>query len=313
MLRSLFRTSALFTFFLVLLPGVPQAQSPSGLIYDEIARVVPSDATPPPPDAFERDRAALLAAMSGAPPAARKRGFFGGSRADDSLARLPQLGRFGVLLAPFVPGRLEQHAFLNGWERVDDPLAKRATIYKCDANEIIQLDLERKRYRIATPPPDEAVPEAQGSGSGAYARDAVALGTQTIDGLQSEGFASVDRIAMTDAQGSCSGGMLSATTQTYYAAIREPRRVCPVRRPAIPPAPISWVGHEGCTPTLRIRTTGPVEPVGLLALFRLQRIGSTLAGAPAPFGFLVERGNVRALDSAARAQFEVPPGFTKDS
>ena len=59
MLRLLFHTTAFFAFLLLLVPGVPQAQSTLGLVYDEIVRVVPSDATPPPPDAFALDLATL--------------------------------------------------------------------------------------------------------------------------------------------------------------------------------------------------------------------------------------------------------------
>ena len=58
MLRSLFHTIAFFALILLLVPGVPQAQSAPGLVYDEIARVVSSDATPPPPDGFALDLAA---------------------------------------------------------------------------------------------------------------------------------------------------------------------------------------------------------------------------------------------------------------
>ena len=77
-------------------------------------------------------------------------------------------------------------------------------------------------------------------------------------------------------------------------------------------APVSWVAREGCTPQLDAHKTGPVEPVGRLSLFHLQRIGATLAGTEAPFDFLVERGNVRALDSGAADLFAVPPGYSQD-
>ena len=62
MLRSWFHTTAFFALISLLVPGVPQAQGAPGLAYDEIVRVILSDATPPPPDAFELDPAALLTA-----------------------------------------------------------------------------------------------------------------------------------------------------------------------------------------------------------------------------------------------------------
>lgn len=310
MLRSLFRTGAIFALLMLALPAVPQAQSAMGLAYDEIARVIPSDATPPPPDAFAADLTALRANTTA--PAPRKRGLFGGSRTGDSTKTAPQLGVFGAMLAPFVPGRLERHAFLNGWERVEDPIARTATIYKCDVNQVIQLDLDRKRYRITTPSAEEAAPVRGEPSTGRYDHDTIALGEQSIAGTKTAGYASVDRFQIGVAHGTCTAGTLSASTQTYYAPIAEPRRSCPVKRPLVPPAPVSWVAREGCTPQLDAHKTGPVEPVGRLSLFHLQRIGATLAGTEAPFDFLVERGNVRALDSGAADLFAVPPGYLQD-
>ena len=73
MLRPLFHTTAFFAFFSVLVPGAPQAQGTPGLAYDEIARVVSSDATPTPPDAFALDLASLQASPPAPTSAARRR------------------------------------------------------------------------------------------------------------------------------------------------------------------------------------------------------------------------------------------------
>jgi len=310
MLRSLFRTGAIFALLMLALPAVPQAQSAMGLAYDEIARVIPSDATPPPPDAFAADLRALRANPAVAVP--RKRGFFGGGRADDGTKTAPQFGTFGAILAPFVPGRLERHVFFNGWERVEDPIARTATIYKCEVNQVVQLDLDRKRYRITVPSAEAAAPVRGEPSTGRYDRDTMALGEQTIAGTKTEGYASIDRFEIRVAHGTCAAGTLSASTQTYYAPIAEPRRSCPLKRPVVPLAPVSWVAREGCTPQLDAHNTGPVEPVGRLSVFRLQRIGATLAGSEAPFGFLIERGNVRTLDPSEVDLFAIPPGYSQD-
>jgi hypothetical protein len=312
MLRPLFHTTAFFAFFLLLVPGVPQAQSPPGLVYDEIARVVPSDATPPPPDAFALDFATLQASPPAPPPAAQRRGIFGGGSREESVNRDGGLGRFATVLAPFAPGRLERHAFLNGWERIDDPVARTATIYRCDVNQVIYLDLERKRYRIAVPLADDPAPKGGGTASGVVYHDGVALGDQSIAGMKTHGFAAIDRIVLTGSTGTCAGGTLTAATQTDYARIAEPHRLCPARRPSVPPAPVSWIARNGCTPSIKARNSGPVEPVAQLAVFRLQRIGSALAGTIAPIGFSVERGNVQTLDSNAQFLFAVPAGFRID-
>ena len=87
MLRPLFHTTAFFAFFSVLVPGAPQAQGTPGLAYDEIARVVSSDATPPPPDAFALDLATLQASPPAPTSAARRRGIFGGVSPEESMNR----------------------------------------------------------------------------------------------------------------------------------------------------------------------------------------------------------------------------------
>lgn len=181
MLRSWFRTTAFFALISLLVPGVPQAQGAPGLAYDEIARVIPSDATPPPPDAFALDLATLQASPPAPPPAARRRGIFGGGR-EESLNRANGFGQFTSVLAPFAPGRLERHAFLNGWERIDDPVARTAIIYKCDVNQVIYLDLQRKRYRLATPLADDPAPKGVGTARGVAYHDGVALGTSRSPG-----------------------------------------------------------------------------------------------------------------------------------
>ena len=312
MLRLLFHTTAFFAFFLLLVPGVPQAQSTPGLAYDEIARVVPSDATPPPPDAFALDLATLQARPPAPTPAARRRGIFGGGSPQESTNRAGALGRFATVLAPFAPGRLEHHAVLHGWERVDDPAARTAIIYKCDVNQVIYLDLERKRYRLAVPLADDPAPTGVGTARGVAYHDGVALGDQSIAGMKTQGFAAIERIVLSSSTGTCASGTLTAATQTYYARIAEPHRLCPARRPSVPPAPVSWVAQNGCTVSIQGRNSGPVEPIAQLAVFRLQRIGSALAGTTAPIGFLVERGNVQSLDSNARSLFAVPAGFRSD-
>jgi len=105
-------------------------------------------------------------------------GLFGSREEPASAAREGGLGRLAAVLAPFAAGRLERHAIFNGWERVDDPAARTATIYKCDVNQVIFLDIERERYRIAVP-----------------------VGGQSIAGMKTQGFAAIDRIVMNGSTG----------------------------------------------------------------------------------------------------------------
>jgi len=60
--------------------------------------------------------------------------------------------------------------------------AQTATIDKYDVNQVIYLDLQRKRYRLATPLADDPAPKGVGTARGVAYHDGVALGTSRSPG-----------------------------------------------------------------------------------------------------------------------------------
>ncbi len=158
-----------------MMPGAPNAASPTGLQYDELVRFLPG-ATPPPPGNFAADVAAVSSpAAVAATPAPRRHGFgnlgaiagsvlsgdvkgaVGGAASeavggalDAQTDRLlaATAGSFAAALRGLTQGRVERHSFYSGWERVDDLAAQTATIQKCDLHQIISLDLAKKTYTL---------------------------------------------------------------------------------------------------------------------------------------------------------------------
>jgi len=328
MIRALVRMAAAVALFL---PGMLSAQPAPGVAYDEVVRVFVGEA-PPPPGNF----AAVLAAASEATPVAtllpRRRGGLAGmadavlgsreaptsSPGDRVLAE--GAGGFAGLFRALEPGRVERHAFYNGWERVDDPAAQTATIRKCDLDQVIKLDLRRRSYRVfaadAEPPDIPARdPGTPGNAAGTVRQTVNALGPKTIEGSEVSGFEDRSTFALAEATGACREGSLTFTTRTYYSRLPIPRSVCPLtpQRERYPEQAVNIVASAGCRPRLLAEKAGPLQPAGRLALYRaLQFIP---AGAPeagqAGYTFLTERGNLRTITAADAGLFAIPPDFTK--
>ncbi|HYW55096.1 MAG TPA: hypothetical protein VE826_14080 [Dongiaceae bacterium] len=374
MLRSLLRAVAALAFAALLAPGVPYAAStppPNGIAYDEIVRVV-ANATPPPPGSFQADLAALSApqAVAASPtPAPKKRGISigaiagvlaGGGGAGDVAGAVAgsvvsnavenavqsSLGaQFGALAAAargFLTPHLLRYAYWNGWERVDDVSAQTATIRKCDAGQVIRLDLAAKTYAVydpsaePTPAPAQAPPAARGRarpqpGEPQPPGTAVvslteatrALGPQRIENVATTGYDTATTFAMTQATGSCRDGSATIGTVQYLSAIPRPTvKSCPVRRPPLPTTAseaVTGPPSGGCRPSFTASRTGPTPPANRLALYSLVTFSGAPSASPAPqaqaggggIGFLTERGNLKTLTSGDAGLFAIPQGFTK--
>ncbi len=379
MLRSLLRLSAAVALAALLAPGLPSAAASSGLAYDELVRVIVSG-TPPPPGSFSADVAALNASPATAvetpTPAPKRRGFglgqiaqtlaSGGDLRDVAAAAAgnaaanatgdalqKNLGsQFGGLAAAangFLQPHLFRHAYLNGWERVDDVTAQTATIRKCDLGQVITLDLAHKTYRVFDPkdepvatqaplapqprrgrPAPEATPEPEAPGTAVVDFSTVTrpLTPVRFEGTAVPGYDDTATVAVTHATGSCKATTASIRTVEYLPSITRPSvAVCPVvqRAPVVQsaeeayaPAPSAAAG--GCRPTPTFHRSGPTPPTNRLALYTLVTFAAAGAGpSPAPaaspsasgIGFLTERGNLKTLTAIDASRFSVPQGFTK--
>jgi hypothetical protein len=367
MVRSLIRAIAAFAFAALIAPATPSAAPAPGIAYDEIVRVL-ANATPPPPGSFQADLAALGASpapLAAATPAPRRHGLLGalagavltggnaggvaGALAGDAASnaleesvRASLGGQFAALagtMRGFLEPHLMRYAYWNGWVRIDDTTTQTATIRKCDAGQVVTLDLAHKTYRLFTPDTEPtrapAVPPAQHHGrpqtvdAGAPGTAVVelgetttSLGTLRIENQPTTGYDTTTSVAMTHATGSCREGTAALRTVQYLSALGRPIvNACPIHAAPLPENASTAVTTMtgGCRPTFTAHRSGPTPPSTRLALYSLVTFtGASGASAPpqvnggAPsLGFLTERGNLRALGSADAGLFAIPGDFTK--
>ncbi|HEX3551069.1 MAG TPA: hypothetical protein VHT53_11870 [Candidatus Elarobacter sp.] len=364
MLRSLLRATAAIAFALLIAPPAPFAATGPNVAYDEIVRVV-VNATPPPPGNFQADVAALgsATAVAASPtPAPRKRGLnlgnlasviAGGggagdvagaaagnvaSNAMDNAVQASLGAQFGGLMAgarSFLTPHLLRYAYWNGWERVEDVSAQTATIRKCDAGQVIHLNLAAKTYTIdapgaePTPGPPAAAPARRnapsapaqpGSGVATLTEATRVLGPLRIDNTPTTGYDTATTFAMKQSTGSCHDGGATIETTQYLSGLAQPTvNACPIRRPPVPTTASEAVSAPsgGCRPTFSAARSGPTPPANRLALYSLVRFSPANAATPPPgsaasaIAFLTERGNLRTLSAADTGLFAVPAGFTR--
>ena len=146
-------------------------------------------------------------------------------------------------------------------------LGKSATIRKCDLHEIVELDLDKKTYRIVdtTPKPDSvpspapkawrrtAPDEAPGTAVLEMTRVVRALGAMLIDGINTQHFQSTSMIAMTQATGSCRDGSYSVARDESLSGFAQPHAICRhFHAPAsvYPRQPEQMVARGGCCPAV---------------------------------------------------------------
>ena len=369
MLRSLLRATAALAFAALIAPGVPSAAPGPGIAYDEIVRVV-VNATPPPPGNFQADLAALNAQQTVAAsptPAPRKRGISlgniasviasGGGAGDVAGAVAGNVvsnamenalqnslgAQFGDLAAAargFLTPHLMRYAYWNGWERVDDVTAQTSTIRKCDAGQVIRLDLAAKTYAVYDPSaeptpvppplpraprgraqPQPGEPQPPGTAVASLTEATRALGAQTMESQKATGYDTTTTIAIAQSTGSCHDGNATMETVQYLSTLPRPTvNMCPVRRAPLPTTASEAVAPApsgGCRPTFSASRSGPTPPSNRLALYSLVTFGAASGATPAPaaagsgLGFLTERGNLKTLGPADAGLFSVPQGFTK--
>ncbi|GAC1405163.1 MAG: hypothetical protein NVSMB64_09560 [Candidatus Velthaea sp.] len=365
MLRSVGRLLAALAFFALVAPASPDAAPPAGLQYDELVRMV-IGATPPPPGNFQADVAAINspAPVAAATPAPKKRGLAGlgnlagavltgqnvgdaaagmvvGNMIDAQMDRMlsAAAGSYAAAFRGLLNGRVERHAYYNGWERIDDLAAQTATIRKCNLNQVVKLDLAKKTYSIYDPasepadtpaaaapskrarPSETPAPEQPGTAVAEFSQTVKPLGALRIEGFDTAGYDDQTTFAMTQATGSCRNGNFGFASRAYYSKLAQPQSVCPITpaRQRYPETPVNMVASGGCRPTFTAHKSGPVPPAGRLALY--QTIGfnggngatpaPAASGSPGGFTFLTERGNVRSLAIVDAGLFEIPKDYTK--
>ena len=326
MMRALVRMAAAVALFL---PGMLDAQPSPGIAYDEVVRVVIA-VSPPPAGNFAAD---LTAASQATPlPASRRRGGLAaiagvllGSRESAGSAQADRIlsagaAGFATLFRTLEGGRTERHAFYNGWERIDDPIAQIATIRKCDLDQVIRLDLRRRTYRIyppgaepaEVPPPEPGTP---GSAAGSARITVSVLPPASLEGEDARGYDEHAEFTLSEVNGGCRAGSQAFDTRTYYGRLAAARSVCPLtpEREPYPEQAINIVASAGCRPHVLAQKSGPLAPAGRLVLYRALSWIPEASTGPAPGGytFLTERGNLRTLGAGDAGLFSVPADFVR--
>jgi hypothetical protein len=297
--------------------AVAATPTPLGIAFDQIDRVVMGDA--PSPGSFQSDYAQIKQNAANAQASTPRRGGIGGMLG----------GAIGIdkamenAMAAFSQGHLERRYYLNGWERIDDPIAQTASILKCDLNQYIALNLAKKTYRIAAAadapgarampgPPGRPPSTASQPGTATVdlTRTTTVTGPKTIENVATTGYDATMSMKWSNSTGSCSGMSASMRQVTYITDMGEPRAVCPARA-AQPTGPEGYMAQGGCKPTFTQHQTGPTIP-DRFYMYRLMAMGAGDGSQPGGFGQLSERGNLQTLTAADLSVFEIPAGFTKE-
>jgi hypothetical protein len=215
-----------------------------------------------------------------------------------------------------------------GKERIDDRQAQRATIADCATGTVTHLDLKAKTYFVTqvnrpriTPgnrPQPPATPLNNGEKSAVSVVD-TELGPKVVFGYTAFGYVSKITSVTTEPNGAAK--TTSAIIKLYVAGFAEPRFSCPGGIARIDAT--GWLGRyqaqvRGLTnrrnPNITVSSSGPPMP-STFAYFQavqFSAIGSGSASAGSPFagGFVVQRGNLRTIDSNDPI-FSVPADFTQ--
>jgi len=292
-------------------PGASPVPKPTpvGLQYAEITRMAVPPATPIPVGAFQADYAAIV--NPGTESAA--------GVDEETAAAMKAMGiKMPASMNSMMSGKLLRYAFFKGWIRVDDLVAHTPERRKCDVHQFIELNLQKKTYRVG----DRSLMDQEVSGAGrgpeanasgtitmAMTRKGAPLGPQTIDNVKTNGFTMMTSMNITQATGGCGEkGAVSMVETQYVSGIHQPRAFCPMRATGMP--------YSGsCKPSITSHASGAVPPSDRLVMY--SKMASLPPGSTDPNSavgaFVMERGNVKVLFLPdAQALFAIPADFTKE-
>ncbi len=303
--------------------AVAATPTPAALQYDEITRMVFPPATPPAPGTFAVDYQLAAAAT----PAPKAPSFNFGTMLNPAAARAyaEQMQQMAFAL------HLVRYTFYRGWIRRDDPVARTATIEKCDQHQYVKLDLANKTYATITAQaacstpmqpmgaPMQASREAPGTVDLTTTATSKNLGPMTIDGVATTGWDRSVDVKMSNATGSCRNGDFNMNVTQYVSNVNVPHRFCPLPH-GMNPLEAAGAVQGGCKPAIAGAQSGDfnLDTMGIgvgsgdaLVMFSGM---STAAGPKNGAGMFVERGNVKWLGGAdAASLFEIPAAFTQGS
>ena len=294
-----------------------------GAAYDEIARVVPPGATPPPVGSFADDAAVIAALPPLVVPKAREVNY----SAMKLLAFIPGIVSSWAAVAAgraankvvaddwkrqndeFANGRaarvrtgvLAKFAYYRGWSRFE-VIPGYVTIDKPDQGITITLDSANKTYTSARTGAIETFTVTTASGTGSVTLDGAptveVLPPMRIEGVSARGYRTTGSISVMRASYGCAPGPHHVSETEYVSDLAD------ARYDAVEDAANAQPLVGACTLGSSVSHREP----GRLVLFRTVIVDD---GSPAAFGTALERGNVRPLGEQDAAMFQPPPDFTE--
>ena len=301
----------------------PVAAPAPGVAYEEIARVVPPGATPPPVGSFAGDAAVIAALPPLVVPKAREVNY-------TTLNLLASIPNPFAQLAATAAGRAANKVVADDWKRQNDAFANGraarvrtgvlakfasyrgwsrfevipgyATIDKPDQGVTITLDSANKTYTSVRTGAIETFTVTTASATGSTTLDGTAtveaLPPMRIESVSARGYRTTGTITVTRPSFACAAGPHHVSEIEYVSDLAD------ARYDAVEDAANAQPLLGACTLGSSVSHREP----GHLVLFRTVMVDD---GSPAAFGTAIERGNLRALSEQDTAMFQPPPDFTE--
>lgn len=303
------------------------AASPApGIAFDEIARFIKADATPPPVGTFDADAAAIAALPPLSLPTPPSGGGSGNALAMGALSMIPIVGGLvagaairahaaaekaahkkqreeymAAMTARLKAGVLASFAFYRGWSRV--ALTPEFTaIEKPDQGLSLSLNYLTKTYQTFQTAANVETYTVQ-SGTQTVAQPTLEgvprverLAPVTIAGLSARGYRTTGSINVPQITSSCSAGQHQIVETEYVSDLPDPQ----------------YNPSQGLANTQPLVTACNVpssvshRDPGRLVLYRVVTIDE---GAPTAYSVALERGNIRSIGEQNAELFQPPADF----
>jgi hypothetical protein len=204
-------------------------------------------------------------------------------------------------------GIAARHYVLGGKRRVDDLSTKTSLITDCGNGTLTQIDNVAHTYHVVK----------NGSAAASQITYAIALknaslGSESVDGITTQGFSSTATFVANGA----SAPKRTVTLKAYISKNPAPATVCAEGVPAgdSPAAQAQFfhdiaLGISSGDPRFKVTRTGPRLPIGQMPLFIVLRVDP----APRrnkPVTAVIQNGHLRPLTAADAPLFSPPPGYT---
>jgi len=307
-------------------PPANAASPAPGIAFDEIARVIKADATPPPVGTFDADAAAIAALPPLSLPTRPSGGGVGNALAMGALGLIPMVGGFiegavmrahiaaeraankkiqeeyaATMTAHLKAGVLASFAFYRGWSRValtpeftaiekPDQGLSLSLNYLTKTYQTFQNATNVETYTAQSGKPTVPQPTLEG------APGVTLLAPVTIAGRSARGYRTTGSINVPQITSSCSAGKHQIVETEYVSDLTDPQY----------------------NPSLRLANTQPLvtactEPSsashidpGRLVLYRVVTIDE---GTSTAYSVALERGNIRSISEQDAELFQPPADF----